>query len=420
MWTPSCTGTRRNGNGAGNRNRRKNKNREAPVIDIYINPALGSCLTIALIFLDYINKYDTDPFQRKIFLFILGAAFMAVTTDFAGNLLSGIGGTTVTVALYAVLTSFFLFQNLTYYLAFMFIDYFAHKNILRSRKILKFILLFLGLYTVSTLINLPLHYYFHISMDNRYTPGRLYVLRLAVSYLPILLAVSDMIFSIKIFRKAEVYSLVFFALLTGSGAALDIVIRIGSLTWPCFAAGLLYIYFFIVQSDSKIDSLTGTGNRYSFNEFTDKLSRLSVKQSWVIMMIDMDHFKEINDKYGHLEGDKALRDMADIIKSTIRHSDFTARYGGDEFVLAVREDNDIEKLLARLREAIARRNRKQTKPYRIEMSYGYDIYTTGIGQSMDEFLKHIDTLMYRDKAEHRRKEDGADRLGLFMSVKNGL
>jgi diguanylate cyclase (GGDEF)-like protein len=377
------------------------------VIDIYINPALGSCLTIGLVFLDYINKYNTDPFQRKIFLSILAASFMAVVTDFISSLLSGREGATVTVMLYAVLTSFFLFQNLAYYLSFMFIDYFAHKNILRSRRILKFILCFLGIYTITTLINLPFHYYFRISGDNRYIPGVLYALRLAVSYLPLLLSITDIIALIKTFSKAEVYSLVFFALLTSFGAVLDIVIGTGGLTWPCFAAALLYVYFFIVQSDAKIDSLTGTGNRYSFNEFTDKLSRLSVKQSWAIVMIDMDHFKEINDKYGHLEGDNALRDMAEIIKSTIRHSDFTARYGGDEFVLAVRMEYDIKDLLARLQTTIDRRNEKQAKPYKIEMSYGYDIYTTGGTQSMNEFLKHIDTLMYRHKVERRRKEDSA-------------
>jgi diguanylate cyclase (GGDEF)-like protein len=376
------------------------------VIDIYINPALGSCLTISLIFLNYINKYNTDPFQRKIFLAILITTFTAVLADFTSSLLSGREGAAVTVTLYAVLTAFFLFQNLAYYLSFMFIDYFAHKNILRSRMILKFILIFLGLYTVTTLINLPFHYYFRISADNRYTPGVLYPLRLAVSYLPVVLGVVNIIASIKTFKKAEVYSLIFFAFLTGSGAALDIVIGTGGLTWPCFAAALLYIYFFIIQSDAKIDILTGIGNRYSFNEFTDKLSRLSVKQSWAIVMIDMDHFKEINDKYGHLEGDNALRDMAGIIKGCIRHSDFTARYGGDEFVLAVRADCDIEKFLVRLHGAMERHNEKRIRPYRIEMSYGYDIYTTGGAQPMNEFLRHIDTLMYRHKAERRRKGDG--------------
>jgi diguanylate cyclase (GGDEF)-like protein len=376
------------------------------VVDISTNPALGSCLTIGLVFLDYINKYNTDPFQRKIFLSILSAAFMAVATDFISRLLLEREGAAVTALLYAVITFFFLFQNLAYYLSFLFIDYFAHKNTLRSRRILKCILAFLGLYTITTLVNLPFHYYFHISADNRYIPGGLYALRLAVSYLPILLAVADILLSIKSFRKAEVYSLVFFAVLTGSGAALDVVIGTGSLTWPCFAVGLLYIYFFIVQSDAKIDSLTGIGNRYSFNEFTDKLSRLSVKQSWAIVMIDMDHFKEINDKYGHLEGDNALRDMAGIIKNTIRQDDFTARYGGDEFVIAVRTDSDIEKFLARLHGAMERHNEKRIRPYRIEMSYGHDIYTTGGSQPMDEFLKHIDTLMYKHKAERRRKEDG--------------
>jgi diguanylate cyclase (GGDEF)-like protein len=158
------------------------------------------------------------------------------------------------------------------------------------------------------------------------------------------------------------------------------------------------------MNDSKIDSLTGLGNRYSFNEFVDKLSRSAVKESWAIVMIDMDHFKQINDTLGHLEGDNALRDMAVIIKGCVRHSDFAVRYGGDEFVLAARAEFDIKKLMERIQQAIDNQNKKKLRPYEIQMSYGWDVYTTNSGQSFKDFLHHIDTLMYQQKEEHKKRE----------------
>jgi diguanylate cyclase (GGDEF)-like protein len=114
-------------------------------------------------------------------------------------------------------------------------------------------------------------------------------------------------------------------------------------------------------------------------------------------MIDMDHFKEINDTLGHIEGDNALRDMAGIIKNSIRHSDFAARYGGDEFILAVRAEFDIQKLLERIHTAMENQNAKNIRPFRIEMSYGWDVYTAG--SPVNEFINRVDALMYRNKRE---------------------
>jgi diguanylate cyclase (GGDEF)-like protein len=97
--------------------------------------------------------------------------------------------------------------------------------------------------------------------------------------------------------------------------------------------------------------------------------------------------------------------MAVIIKSCIRRSDFAARYGGDEFVLATRAENDIQRLMERIKDAIAVQNQKKIRPYSLEISYGYDVFTTGGDQSIDEFLVHVDSLMYKDKAERRRASD---------------
>jgi diguanylate cyclase (GGDEF)-like protein len=122
-------------------------------------------------------------------------------------------------------------------------------------------------------------------------------------------------------------------------------------------------------------------------------------------MIDMDRFKEINDQYGHLEGDNALRDMAAIIKGCIRHSDFAARYGGDEFILAARAEHDIEKLVSRIQESIDNQNAKKLRPFTLEMSYGYDVFLTNSNRSIESFLKHVDAIMYRHKAERKRRRE---------------
>jgi len=180
--------------------------------------------------------------------------------------------------------------------------------------------------------------------------------------------------------------------------------------WIFATAAVLYVYFGIISQDQKTDALTGIGNRYSFNEFIERLSvrragRSVFRESWAVVIIDMDRFKEINDTLGHPEGDNALRDMAKIIKGCIRRSDFAARYGGDEFVLAARAETNIEKLIARLRKEIESHNMTEGRPYKLRISYGYDIFDTGGQRTINEFLEHIDTMMYKHKEEKRRISD---------------
>jgi diguanylate cyclase (GGDEF)-like protein len=374
------------------------------MIPVHVNPSLSAILIIAMIIIDYVRKYNTDPVQRRLYLAVLVSAMTAVITDMLERLIGGMSGMAATYILYGLLNIFLIAQNCTYYLTFVFIDYFAFRSAGRAKKILKVLAFFLGLYILVLILNLFLHFFFFISADNRYTPGKLYLLRLGISYFPLILSSVDLLFSSKQFQLSRTYSIIFFGILITFGAVIDILLRSSNLIWPCFAAAMLYVYFFIVQSDSKLDSLTGLGNRFSFNEFIDKLSRSSAKESYSIVMIDMDHFKEINDTLGHLEGDNALRDMVLTIKGCIRESDFAARYGGDEFVLAVKAEYDVTKLMERIKAAMEHHNNSAHRPYKLQMSYGWDMFTPGGDRSIKEFLSHVDSLMYQNKMENRRKE----------------
>jgi diguanylate cyclase (GGDEF)-like protein len=373
-------------------------------VTLYINTLIGPCLVFILIAMDFWGKRGADRERYLLFWAILISSFAASVLDFCNRVTDGVPGlewfTNTTVTL------FYIVQNISSYLMVIFIDYIAHEDINRA-KVLSIPMAFIfGFSVLLTLTNLHWHFYYYIAEGNIFIRGPWYPLRLLMTYLAMFFVLVDTFLSRKYILKSQVMLLVFFILLNVLGSALDLLIPSSGMTWPCFTAGLLYVYLFIVQSDSKIDSLTGLGNRLSFNEFMDNLAR--GRQSWHVVMLDLDHFKSINDTWGHAQGDNALRDMASVIKGCIRRTDFAARYGGDEFVIAIRAENNIDRLLSRFEEAMQRQNEKITdsngRPYTLKASYGKGLFNGSSDESVHDFMARIDALMYSCKNEHYQTE----------------
>jgi diguanylate cyclase (GGDEF)-like protein len=129
----------------------------------------------------------------------------------------------------------------------------------------------------------------------------------------------------------------------------------------------------------------------------------------------MDRFKEINDTLGYHEGDNALCDMGAIIRSRIKKHDFAARYGGDEFVVVTtrvdkKPEGDVSELVNKIQREVDLFNTQGHRPFKLEISYGYDVFTQDGRQSMDDFMNHIDNLMYQHKQGRRRSSDKKETL----------
>jgi diguanylate cyclase (GGDEF)-like protein len=353
---------------------------------------------------DYRRKYNTDNFQRRLFFRVLNFALTAITADFIFTGINGQGGKFLPWLLRADLTVFYFFQIASYFFIFVFLDYLASRDHGRAQKITRIVWTILSLHGLILILNLFFGFYFDISPENTRVYGNAYGIRAIFAYTAVLLAIASLCFSRKKFKKSQLLLIIFFFMLNSAGAVLGHISGNGTIIWPCFSSGLLYGYFFIIKAESKTDNLTGIGNRYSFNEFVDRLSKSKGRRSYTIVMIDVDHFKRINDTLGHAEGDNALRDLAAIIK-TSAGGGFAARYGGDEFVLAIKKEEEVKKLLDRIQQGITAHNEKNTRPYKLQISYGYDTFTAGSGQNIKDFLTHIDNLMYKHKAERRRSTD---------------
>ena len=151
------------------------------------------------------------------------------------------------------------------------------------------------------------------------------------------------------------------------------------------------------------DALTGTLNRRGLRQHLEDAALLHSRhhRPFTVFLVDIDHFKAINDQYGHLVGDRVLVEFAQLIKNRLRTSDKLYRFGGEEFI-AVLPETDLtqaSQLCESLR--ILVENTEFHLGIRITCSFG--VGELGSEESVDEWLSRCDGLLYRAKREGRNR-----------------
>jgi diguanylate cyclase (GGDEF)-like protein len=153
------------------------------------------------------------------------------------------------------------------------------------------------------------------------------------------------------------------------------------------------------------DPLTGLHNRRGFLSLAEQQLKLSdrTKQGVQLYFADLDELKWINDTLGHVEGDNALIEAANILKETFRTSDIIARLGGDEFaVLAIdTTEADYEIFTARMQSLFETRNNQENRRYRLSISVGSSYYDPKNPCSLDDLISRADKLMYEQKQKKK-------------------
>jgi diguanylate cyclase (GGDEF)-like protein len=162
-----------------------------------------------------------------------------------------------------------------------------------------------------------------------------------------------------------------------------------------------------VREQALTDGLTGLGNRRALDEAMARMLARAQRQeqpSFAVMMADLDHFKSINDRFGHREGDLALAAFAARLKTGLRAQDQAFRYGGEEFSVLL-PDTDaagVLRLAERLRTLVARPG-SASEPA-ISASFGIALWQAG--DSADSLFGRADRALYR------AKQAGRDRVEL--------
>ncbi|MEA2087018.1 MAG: sensor domain-containing diguanylate cyclase, partial [Candidatus Caldatribacteriota bacterium] len=157
------------------------------------------------------------------------------------------------------------------------------------------------------------------------------------------------------------------------------------------------------------DILTGCCSRgYGLALLEEHIKTANRKKTPVLLLyLDIDDFKHINDTFGHKEGDRVLKEVVSLFKSTLREIDIICRIGGDEFLLIFPDSslNDAPLIRERLSKNLEKLNQKLAKPYKIDFSIGLSVYDPSNPLSIEELIKIVDENMYKEKKKKKKKEE---------------
>lgn len=163
------------------------------------------------------------------------------------------------------------------------------------------------------------------------------------------------------------------------------------------------------------DSLTGAHNRHYFTKRLGDTFEVRNKNMVTLIMFDLDHFKYINDTYGHMIGDEVLKFVVNKVRNILRTEDLLVRYGGDEFIIMARDMDQAtgKKLAARIHDGITDNKFKYADTeFKVTVSIG--VITTQDGDmSIDEALRSLDEALYI------AKKSGRNRISGNIDVKTG-
>lgn len=365
---------------------------------ILVANGLGAALMLILIFS---NKKSVRSvfFDEKIFYGMCVVTFFLCLTESLTFLLDGIAFAGAEVVLRLLNSLLFVGNSIFSFSWTVYVDYKLFGRLDRLRRIYPIVFLPALVVICMSLANLFTDVFFTISEDLVYRRTPLVVVSYLVTY-AYLMAGAIMVFLYR--HKVGKYlfmPVVVFLAPVFIGSLLQMHFYGLALIWVSVALGVTSLYINLQNEASLVDSLTKLYNRDYLTRFLSSAAQRPPQDRMLAgIMMDLNSFKEINDTYGHSEGDSALRAVGQILLHTVPRNGFAARYGGDEFIVLtlVQREAHLTALMNTIREATVRYNQRAHKPYELSLSMGSAIFDPLL-DDQDSFLRQMDERMYVEK-----------------------
>ncbi|MDC7235909.1 MAG: diguanylate cyclase [Spirochaetales bacterium] len=256
---------------------------------------------------------------------------------------------------------------------------------------------------VLLLINLKTQWIFSFDASNCYirntTGSILYtVFIFMIIYSPVLTVIRGKVTMERNIRIATFA----FVLIPLTGAVIQIVTTSPMIVWNSVAMAIVAVFIFLELGSTSNDTLTGLNNRKQMEEWLYYRTSQALKTGigFSVIMIDMDRFKQINDRFGHSEGDRALIHFARILNQCVKHEDNTSRFAGDEFLVSLEttQPEVIKLVIQRLENQLNDFNAKGIKEYGLYCSCGCSVFDPEKHKNYQDLVRDADNEMYRVKS----------------------
>lgn len=372
-------------------------------IDINVILFLILLMVITVIY----QKQRYRSYTTRLFLALCWLTAGNLVLDIFPWILDGIPGPKIRPWVIGVNYLQFLVQPLPIIAWVCYLDYQVIGSMERLKK-RWFYLQPLLLVVLFLAINAGTGIFFRINPENQYRRGPLVFLLFAVNYGIVFYSFYLVFRHRYIVERRTLRIITLFGGTPLIGASLQILFYGVNLVWPSVALAVIFVYIFLETQREIRDYLTGLLNRQQMDDFLKtRIGDYRKRGAFALVMIDMDGFKEINDRYGHKEGDRALIQVASLLMRSVKMIDKVSRFGGDEFLILLEAErvSSAESVIRRIQDTLAKDNRRQKeRPYPLRFSAGYMIYDPVQHPNVKELLNAADQAMYREKRRRKTKK----------------
>ena len=356
-------------------------------------------LILLIIIIMIRSKQSYKSYSTRLFLLLCWSTVILLVLDAFTWVLNGYYYFLNSLSIYA----FYLFETFPLVIWLCYLDYHIHQSEKRLRE-RWFYLQPVIIIVIFLIINLFTDFFFHIDSDNLYQRGPGIPLILAINFIVLLFTIFKSLQQRKNLERRVFFVLVLFGILPMIGGVAQMFVYGASVLWNAVALSVISIYIFLETQKELTDYLTGLLNRQQIDELI--LSRIidyDKRGGFTVIMLDMNDFKDINDRFGHKEGDRALIRLSEILYHSVKRIDSVARFGGDEFLILLEEVRveRINDVINRIHELLKTENDANGRPYALSVSTGFSIYSPEKHRDFHELFSEADARMYADK--QRRK-----------------
>ncbi len=371
--------------------------------EILVANGFGAVMMVFL-FLLRVQNSETKQIGAGLYDGMLAVTLLAEITETASFLLDGGRFPGCRFLLYLTNTLCTGSTVLVGFLWCLFVDFRLYRSILRLKKKVRTLGVPLAVILLLLVLNLfGTGLIFRISGRNVYTRGAMNFLL----YVLLLFYFCESIWQVYNSKRSGMsvifFPVYYFVIPCILGTLLQGVFYGIAVGWLAVSVAFVFVHVQLQNFNTYLDELSGLFNRKYLNYYLEKIHK--TKEPGVYgLMLDVNDFKKINDKFGHLMGDRAIHEIGQILSASLTEGAIAMRMAGDEFIVIL--NRGTEEKLAELKQAIDMNlrqfNRTTDAPFQLSFSVGTAGYHGG---STEEFLANLDRRMYEAKqAYHQAKK----------------
>ncbi len=282
---------------------------------------------------------------------------------------------------------------------FLYLQYLVEYFNLRSKHstFLNYLKLPIALNALICLLSYSHGYIFYVSESNHYTRGPLFLIPMILPLIYFLMAVGVAYYNRNNAPQREYIILTLLAALPILAAFMQIFLPNLLLLWGLTGMVIIAQFLYLQESLINYDSLTKIWNRLAFESHFNS-NYLHKDKQFTLGFIDLNEFKQINDIFGHNEGDIVLQSFAKNLHICFKGIGQVARLAGDEFVFVtdITDSDQLNQVLHTLQEKLDLFTTENEKDYALKFSVGYQTFNNDYS-TLTEYLHDVDTLMYLNK-----------------------